>query len=344
MTNTLQIQTSLLEWYDASARQLPWRSIKNPYWTWVSEIMLQQTQVKTVIPYFETWIQKFPTLQTLAEASEEHVMKYWAGLGYYRRARMLHQGAKHVHAKWKGQIPSDIQTLQTIPGIGRYTAGAIASIAFEQRASILDGNVMRVLSRLFLIKQPIDDPKTIAKLWRFAEQILPDQRIGDFNQALMELGALVCTPEKPACHECRLTSVCQAFQKQKTHQVPVKKIKTNYQKITEYAAVIQYKDQLLIRKQKPGEKWAGLYAFPISSNTDFLSHIPQVSVPKQTALKIRYAFTRYQITAHVFLISLSTKKLPLEKTLHAAWVPKSKVKHLAFPSPHQKILKALAHV
>lgn len=207
---TRDIGAALIDWYERGARDLPWRRTSDPYAIWVSEIMLQQTQVRTVIPYFERFMARFPTIAALAEAPEEDVFRAWAGLGYYARARNLQRGAREVVARHGGRVPEDPAALRALPGVGRYTAGAIASIAFNAPAPILDGNVIRVLCRLHALR---GDPKRAplqARLWELAEALIPPGRAGRFNPAMMELGATVCTPQKPACDRCPVAFACRA--------------------------------------------------------------------------------------------------------------------------------------
>src|SRR5271169_3793142 len=184
----------LLRWYRRHHRKLPWRATREPYRIWVSEIMLQQTRVETVRPYYIRWLRAFPTVQALARAADDRVLKLWEGLGYYSRARNLHRAAQIVVRDYEGQLPRTAEGLLKLPGIGRYTAGAIASIAFGERAPLVDGNVARVFARIFAVRGNVKSPRTQQSLWTLAEDLLPDTGPGDFNQALMELGALVCTP------------------------------------------------------------------------------------------------------------------------------------------------------
>lgn len=199
------LRRRLLAFYDARSRDLPWRREADPYRVWVSEVMLQQTRVEAVIPYYERWMRRFPTLEALAEADVDDVLREWQGLGYYARARNLHRAARLVRERYHGQIPGDVEALRRLPGVGEYTAGAIASIAFGIPAPAIDGNVRRVFSRL------LDDPDPApAELRRVVAALVPEDRPGDFNQALMELGATVCTPRSPACDRCPVAAVCRA--------------------------------------------------------------------------------------------------------------------------------------
>lgn len=205
------IRQKLLDWYDRSARDLPWRRTRDPYAIWVSEVMLQQTRVDTVIPYYQRFLGRFPTLQALAEAEEDTVLSHWSGLGYYRRARLLHAGVREVVAHYDGEVPEDEDARRALPGIGRYTAGAIGSIAFDKEEPIVDGNVTRVLARLFRIDTPVGASVTTKRLWEEAARLVPGERPGALNQSLMELGATVCTPQQPCCDSCPVSKDCAAF-------------------------------------------------------------------------------------------------------------------------------------
>jgi A/G-specific adenine glycosylase len=254
-------QKDLLTWYLKHRRDLPWRRTKNPYAIWVSEIMLQQTTVATVIPYYEKFLKRFPTVKTLAEAPEEEVLKYWSGLGYYSRARNLQKAAKIILSgpvasgafcrrdltavrKSPSHHPTVAELLQ-LPGIGRYTAGAIASIAFDQKAPIVDGNVIRVLSRIFKIGEDPKSSEGQKVFWKKAEEVLPEKHCGDFNQALMELGATICLPENPLCLVCPVSALCKG--KKETGKYPKAKKKTDYRDVLMTAAVI-VKEEGKIRK------------------------------------------------------------------------------------------------
>ena len=204
-----EVSRRLLDWYARAARSLPWRGESDAYAVWVSEIMLQQTRVETVIPYYERWLKRFPTLAALAEADEQDVLRLWEGLGYYSRARNLHRAARVVMAEHGGTLPSERAALERLPGIGRYTAGAIASMAFGLDEAALDGNIRRVLARVENVSLPARSPEGERRLWELAQAHLPPGRAGDYNQALMDLGATICTPAKPACLICPLAEVCQ---------------------------------------------------------------------------------------------------------------------------------------
>ena len=214
-------RAALLRWYDKTARVLPWRESGDPYHIWVSEIMLQQTRVETVIPYYERFIQRFPDTHTLAAASQDDVMQHWSGLGYYRRARMLHAGVREVVERYGGRVPEDADARRSLPGVGRYTAGAIGSIAFGKAEAVVDGNVARVLSRLHGIETPLGRAVTDRALWARAQELVDGPRPGDLNQALMELGARVCAPRSAACERCPVRRGCNARITDRVAQLPV---------------------------------------------------------------------------------------------------------------------------
>lgn len=217
-----RFSTRLLNWYHKHKRTLPWRGHRNPYAVWVSEIMLQQTRVETVIPYFKRWMKLFPSVRALASASERDVLNAWEGLGYYSRARNFHKAAKIVIEKYGGKLPRDVDELRKLPGIGRYTAGALASILFGMDEPALDGNLKRVYARLFDVKKPVNSTEGEKLLWKIAHENLPKGRAADFNQALMDLGAMVCTPKNPRCEVCPLARDCKARERGVQHLRPVK--------------------------------------------------------------------------------------------------------------------------
>jgi A/G-specific adenine glycosylase len=256
------LRRRLLAWYADHARDLPWRRSRDAYGVWVSEIMLQQTQVATVRDYFQRFVKAFPTVEKLAAAEEQQVLRLWEGLGYYRRARQLHAAARVLVAEYGGEFPQDVDELQSLPGIGRYTAGAIASIAFDVRAPILEANTIRLLSRLIAYR---DDPLKSAGqklLWQTAHDFLPRKNASEFNQALMELGSLVCTPVAPKCGECPLSSVCQAHAAGLQHEIPPAKAKQKFTDVREVAVIVGRNGQVLMRQCAEGERWAGLWDFP----------------------------------------------------------------------------------
>jgi A/G-specific adenine glycosylase len=223
--STQRLRAQLLRWYDRAARDLPWRRSRDPYAIWVSEIMLQQTRVQTVVRYYERFLERFPTTHALAAAEQDAVMAAWSGLGYYRRARMLHEGVREVVARYGGAVPEQPEALRALPGVGRYTAGAIGSIAFERQEPVVDGNVARVLCRLFAIDEPPARAAVQQRLWQQAEQLVKGPRPGALNQALMELGATLCSKQQPACERCPVREHCQARAQGRASELPVAQVK-----------------------------------------------------------------------------------------------------------------------
>lgn len=251
---------ALLKWYDEEDARMPWRGSRDPYRIWLSEVMLQQTRVATVEGYYQRFLERFPTIETLAAAPLDDVLKCWEGLGYYARARNLHRLAQQVVLESNGQFPSSAEALQQLPGIGRYTAAAIASIAFDQAVAVLDGNVIRVLSRLIDLPDEVSQPRIEQQLWDLAESQLPAERPGDYNQALMDLGRIVCVPRQPDCTHCPVQRFCLAFARNTQMMRPVKKKKAPLPTIRAAAAVIRNTEGKLLIVQRPAEGSAKLLA------------------------------------------------------------------------------------
>ncbi|HBW38183.1 A/G-specific adenine glycosylase [Desulfosporosinus sp. BICA1-9] len=256
------ISTRLLSWYGVEKRDLPWRRTGEPYGIWVSEVMLQQTQVKTVIPYYERFIQRFPGVEQLGTASLDDVLTIWSGLGYYSRARRMWEGANYLLKQLGGKMPRNYKNLLQIPGIGDYTAGAIASIAFGERVAAIDGNVKRVVSRLLAWSEPVE---TVRSYRHFRDQLMlwqPALQAGDFNQALMELGAMVCTPKKPDCVRCPLAESCQGYWQGDFLRYPVKKPKAQRQVVTRLTFVLRRGNTCYLQKRPSNGLLADLWEFP----------------------------------------------------------------------------------
>jgi A/G-specific adenine glycosylase len=261
----ISFQQKLLGWYDRHRRDLPWRvksgSTPDPYHVLLSETMLQQTQVATVVPYFMRFVGRYPTLADLAGADLQEVLRLWQGLGYYSRARNLHACAQQVVSENGGRVPANVEALLRLPGVGRYTAGAIASIAYDVRAPILDGNVTRVICRLDQIESDPRDRQTQLTLWRRAEEILPNRRAGDFNSALMELGATVCVPRNPQCLVCPVRASCQAQAAGLQDRIPLPKRSKPTPLHRRYVLCLRHGRQFLIEQRPAKGRWAGLWQF-----------------------------------------------------------------------------------
>ncbi len=252
----------LLKWYENHFRPLPWRETHDPYRIWISEIMCQQTTVKAVIPYYERFLGRFPTIQDLASTSEAEVLSYWEGLGYYSRGRNLRLAAQRIRDQFGGRFPETIEEILTLPGIGRYTAGAIRSFAFDKPAPIVEANTLRLYCRLLGYDGDPRGKAGQALLWKFAELVQPRDRAGLLNQALMELGSQVCTPVSPACEECPVQRYCAAFAENRQHEIPAPKARTEMTPVVEATIAIQQQDRYLIRQRPGGERWAGMWDFP----------------------------------------------------------------------------------
>lgn len=259
----MNFSQTIIRWYNKNKRDLPWRHTKDPYKIWLSEIIMQQTRVQQGLPYYETFAKKFPTVHHLAKATEDVVMKTWQGLGYYSRARNLHHSAKFISKKLKGKFPKEFDEIKKLKGIGEYTAGAIASFAFNKPHPVVDGNVFRVLSRYFGIKTPIDSTEGKREFTRKAELLLDKKDPGTFNQAIMEFGAMQCVPQNPDCGKCPLKKGCKALAKNWVSYLPVKsqknKIRTRYFNYL----VVRKQGKILIKKRTGNDIWKNLYDFPM---------------------------------------------------------------------------------
>ncbi len=345
----------LRNWYRKHARTLPWRTDPDPYRVWVSEIMLQQTQVATVVAYYHRFLKRFPDLNALADADEQEVLRLWEGLGYYRRARQLHRAAIEIVKQHNGVFPSDRASLLALPGIGRYTAGAILSIAFGQREPILEANTIRLLSRLLLLREETTRSDSQRRLWELAELLLPAKDLGSFNQALMELGSLVCTPQNPACYECPIQEICPAFEQGLQETIPVMAAKQAITAVREAAVIIRDKSCVLLRQCSPQERWAGLWDFPRfeirHQRGQALARELQENVFQLTGLQvttsdclkvIKHSVTRYRITLSCYqgqLVSRDASKDELAD--RAQWVPITELEDYPLSVTGRKICQDL---
>ncbi|HZK80154.1 MAG TPA: A/G-specific adenine glycosylase [Humisphaera sp.] len=339
----------LLGWYDRARRSLPWRvegdlrTFPDPYLVLISETMLQQTQVSTVIPYFERFLLQFPNLKALAEADEQQALRSWQGLGYYSRARNLQAAARVIVRDHGGRIPESADVLQTLPGIGRYTAGAIASIAFGKRAPILDGNVQRVLCRLDLIQADPRDAKTRGELWKRAEEILPRKRIGDFNSALMELGALVCTPRNPQCLLCPVRGHCQAFAAGLQEKIPAPRATKQTPLVLRRTYCIRRGNRWLIEQRPPTGRWAGMWQFitvPVTWPSECSAALPLSTTPPKTITTLSHALTHRRYQFEVFICD-AREDDPFPILPGRQWTTLDGLNQFPLPRPHVKIAETL---
>lgn len=345
----------LLAWYDRNARNLPWRGQPDAYRVWVSEIMLQQTRVDTVVPYFERWIQRFPTLADLAGASEQEVLQLWEGLGYYSRARNLLKAARQVIEQHQGQIPSTREELEKLPGIGRYTAAAIASIAFGRREAALDGNIRRVLARLFDIQAPARSPEGERLLWKLAMDHLPLEQAGDFNQALMDLGAVICTPQAPRCSQCPLAELCLARAAGVQEQRPIRKAHPAIPCYLVTAAVIKRNGTVLIARRPENGLLGGLWEFPggkVEEGEDLPAALRReiqeelgVAIAVGESVGIyQHAYTHFRVRLHAFRCRLSAgEPAPLQAS-ELRWVTLNQLRQYPMGKIDRRIAEDITNI
>ncbi|SDC04995.1 A/G-specific DNA-adenine glycosylase [Pelagirhabdus alkalitolerans] len=338
----------LINWFNNNKRTLPWREDQDPYKVWVSEIMLQQTQVDTVIPYFNAFIRQFPTPSALADADEQEVLKAWEGLGYYSRARNLKTAVKEVKESYGGVVPKEKQSLSKLKGIGPYTLGAIMSIAYNQPEPAVDGNVMRVLSRLCNIEEDIAKPKTKKTFEALVRQLISEQDPSSFNQGLMELGALICRPQSPKCDRCPVKAHCQAFHSNKQNVLPIKSKKKKQSTHSYYVLVLEDQSgQLLIEKRPENGLLANMWQFMMleKKEVDQALILPYVEEVYQTQVfehkqleSIKHVFSHviWELDVHYFKVE-NIKHVEHSQML----VEKSKIDAFPFPVPHQKVYQYL---
>ncbi len=352
------VRTHALSWYAEMGRKLPWRGSSDPYAVLVSEMMLVQTTVAAVIPFFKRFLERFPSVEVLATADFVEVLKLWEGLGYYRRARQLHEAAKYVVKHHKSRIPSTVEELLNLPGVGRYIAGAIASFAFDRPAAILEANTQRLLARLIAWEDELQLPRSQKKLWEASERLLPHTESGLFNQAIMDLGATVCTSANPKCLICPLQSLCRSFASGRQQILPVKKVKEKPQLGAEHCALIEQKGRAVMVQRGNDSMWGGLWEFPSVNvqgsdpakrrrdpecSEDLISAIHRltglkVGVDCQLA-QVRYSVTRYRMELTGFRARVLGGRLKSNE--HLRWVEIGKFGDLAMASPTRRLIRAI---
>jgi A/G-specific adenine glycosylase len=339
-SSMLRLARKWMRWFDQHARDLPWRRTRDPYAVWISEIMLQQTQVKTVIPYYERWMEALPTIADFARARPERVLKLWEGLGYYRRVRLAQDGARLIMKEHSGRFPESFDQVLALPGVGRYTAGAICSIAFNQPTAILDGNVIRVLSRLLAIRGDPRSKSVNQKLWRVAEALVVAS--GDparLNQAMMELGALVCLPRQPRCPACPLRRDCLALRRQRVEDYPSQARRAKVTQRRFIALVVSDAGRLLVRQRPASVVNAGLWEFPnveVDVKTKNLHSLvaPFAIAARAPFFRVRHSITRYRILLEAYHAHLPSGA----PSGGAVWKTQAQLKKLPFTSAHRKLL------
>lgn len=345
------LRQALLSWYHQFGRDLPWRRSRDPYAIWVSEIMLQQTQVKTVIPYYDRWLAQFPTLQELAIADQQQVLKAWEGLGYYARARNLHRAAQEIVAQHNGIFPKDLDTVLSLPGIGRTTAGGILSAAFNQPQPILDGNVKRVLTRLMAL--PVPPPRAIATLWQWSETLLDPEQPRDFNQALMDLGATLCTRHNPDCARCPWKEHCQAYNLGMQTELPMSETRTPIpHKLIGVAVIWNDQGQILIDRRRQEGLLGGLWEFPGGkvepgeTVAECIVREIQEELGIEVAvgdrlITVDHTYTHFRVTLEVHHCRhLQGQPQPIECD-EVRWVTLAEIEQYPFPKANVQIIQAL---
>lgn len=344
----------LLNWWDQGHSDLPWRRSKDPYAIWIAEVMLQQTQIATVTPYYKRWMARFPTVSAVVQAPLDDVLKVWEGLGYYRRARNLHAAAAIILDMYNGHLPDTVSELMKLPGIGRYTAGAIASIAFGRQVPVLDGNIIRVLSRLTDLEEDVTKSHTRKELWQLASDIVPAEKTGDYNQALMELGQRVCVPSTPQCIGCPVSNFCLARERGTQYERPVRPPRKHIPHYDVVAGVIRHSQisadaKFLIARRPLDSMLGGLWEFPggkVEASENYEEALRR-EIAEELAIDIRvgryltevkHAYTHFRITLHVFYAE-HIKGIPQHiGVADHAWVSLSDLERYAFAATDLRII------
>lgn len=344
--NLSSFRKNLLDWYHIEERDLPWRRTKDPYKILVSEVMLQQTQVETVIPYYNRWMEQFDSVNKLAAASLDEVLNLWEGLGYYTRAKNLHRAAQEIIVKYRGRFPESFRELIKLPGIGKYTAGAVASIAFNQAVPAVDANVRRVISRLLCSYPP---PQ---KLWDIAQSLIDKNSPADFNQAMMELGALICISKNPRCKICPVSSYCEAYKKCAQEQFPPKRKPQKTEEIRAVLAILVDNGRIYIQKRPLGGLWGGLWEFPggkiepgETAEEALYREIREelgveiIIIGREKS--IRHAYTRFRVILYPYLCQRKDNAPLTPQAAELRWVLLEELSRFAFPAANRKIIQVL---
>ena len=340
----------LLEWYDQHKRALPWRDTRDVYRVWLSEIMLQQTRVETVIPYFLRWLDLFPSIETVAQASDEEILKAWEGLGYYRRAILFQQACRTIMNEHHGSVPDDLHDFHSLPGIGPYTFAAVRSICFDDPVPAVDGNVRRVIARLLMLPQ--SSSALVEAVYKALLKSISPDRPGDFNQAIMDLGSLVCTPRNPACDSCPLSSGCGALQKGKIADFPVRQTKRTLPHHTIAAGIIWRDQRFLICRRPAGGLLGGLWELPGGKveNGESLEAALAREIQEEVGLtpeiigrigSVRHAYSHFSIKLHVFHCALNSGTPQAHRYTETQWISWEDIQRFPFPKANHKLFKLI---
>ncbi len=347
-----QIAARLLAWYSKHKRDLPWRHTDDPYRILLAEFMLQQTQVATVIPYYHRFLDRFPTVCDLANASRDDVLKAWEGLGYYARARNLHKAAHAIATDFAGAVPDTYDELKSLPGFGPYTTAAVLSIAYDRDHAVLDGNVIRVVTRVFDIRDDVAQTRVKNQLWNLAEALLPKGDAGTYNQAIMELGATVCTPKNPACNRCPLQTYCAAYKAGDPQRLPVKAKQKPRAHHALCAGIVWHKDKVLIAQRPENGLLGGLWEFPAGTQQagESLQDTCMRGIRETAGIHIaiddryrtvKHAFTHFSITLHTFQCRYVKGKARALTCDNLAWVALARLNAYAFSRTSRKLIDYL---
>ena len=344
-------RNALLKWYKSRKRDLPWRKTKESYEILVSEIMLQQTRVETVLPYYKAWMKKFGTIKRLARASNDQVLMLWEGMGYYSRARNLRLAAQEIVRNYNGKIPCSYEALLQLPGIGKYTAGAVVSIAFNERVPAIDGNVRRVLSRLFCLPPSSSKDKTYRE---FAMDLMGTAPPSEFNQAMMEIGALICVAKNPRCPVCPVRFSCKAYSRGVQFRFPARRISKKIEEIEVVLGIIINNGVVYIQKRPPQGLFAGLWEFP--GGKVELGESPEKALHRELKEElginsvrifgygeaVRHNYTRFRVKLHPFICLAQRRFSPKSKKREFRWILRNELKNYAFPAANRKIIQTLS--
>lgn len=343
----------LLDWYQKNKRTMPWRKTSDPYRIWISEIMLQQTRVDTVIPYYNRFMDAFPAIGDLADADQQQVLKIWEGLGYYSRARNMHYAAKDVVTRLKGEFPANYSQLLKLKGIGPYTAAAISSIAFNEKQAVVDGNVIRVLSRYYGIEEDVRKTSVKKGIQQFADEIIPDGEPGDFNQAVMELGATVCTPKNPECSRCPLSSYCVAYNSAQTETIPYKspKKKVPHHQIG-VGMITDLNRRMLIALRPDDAMLGGLWEFPggKQKKEESIENTVQRELKEELGVEVnvndkfmqlKHAYSHFKITLHAYWCTIESGTPAPNSSNGLKWVSLEEIAEYPFPKANKVLIEKL---